>query len=67
MTASKLSGDSIYLVEVPILILALEYRAEIGDEHIISIASYLLCRDISVNAVHHVHLFQTIDHLHGNV
>jgi hypothetical protein len=67
MTASKLSGDSIYLIELAILIVALEYRAEIGDVHLISIASYLLCSDISVNAVHHVHLFQTIDHLHGNV
>ena len=55
------------MVEMPILILALEYRAEIGDVHIYSIASYLLYRDISVNAVHPVHLFQTIEQLHSYV
>ncbi len=64
MTARNLSCNPIYLVELAILIVASENRAEISDIHIIAVASYFVCTDISMNAVHLVHLFQTIDNLH---
>ena len=67
MTARKVSSDPIYLVELSILIVASENRAEISDIHIIAVTAHVLCLDILVHIVNLMHLFQTFEQLHSDV
>ena len=50
-----------------ILIVASENRAEIGEIHVFAVAAHVLCLDISVQTVNHVHFFQTIEQLNRDV
>ena len=67
MTSCKVSCDLIYLVELSILIVASENRAEVGEIYVSAIAAHVLCLDIPVQMVNHVHFFQTIEQLHSYV
>ena len=68
VASRKVSSHPIYLVKLSILIVASENRSEVCDKNVVfNIAPHVLWLDISVQTIHLVHVFQTIEQLHSYV